>query len=444
MTRVQAAPHGAGGGKHRKASPDLVEKAVSEASSNNRIKVILNMANKPTAQLRAVLARNGVQVHKHFEQLNALQLELPPSAVAELAELDEVTDLSLDREVKAFGGATVPPVDSHIATTTGSNGARVLNDAAGNNLDGRGVGVVVMDSGADASNFQFQNKQGLRIMTSVDFVNDGFGTADPYGHGSHVMGISSASDGNPGPTYSNKYAGVARKVDLVNLRVLNANGQGNVSAVLSAIDWVLAHPTVTFKEPITGGLTRTVPLKIVNISFGAVATTSYKNDPLCQAVRRLVNAGIVVVAAAGNDGKDINGNKIYGAIHAPGNDPSVITVGASNTKGTDTRTDDVVASYSSRGQTGQAECDLVHSSRRIGHADCRAAYAAINALYQECFRRDCDGNRQMEPGRANRPDFCIRREFDDQVSESIRTGLDSGRWADSGGRADSGGPNLAV
>ena len=71
------------------------------------------------------------------------------------------------------------------------------------------------------------------------------------------------------------------------------------------------------------------------MSLGAPAMESYKNDPVCLAVRRLVDAGIVVVAAAGNNGKDAAGNKIYGQIHSPGNEPSAITVGAANTFGTD-------------------------------------------------------------------------------------------------------------
>jgi subtilisin family serine protease len=62
-------------------------------------------------------------------------------------------------------------------------------------------------------------------------------------------------------------------------------------------------------------------------------------------------AGVVVVAAAGNDGTDVTGRKIYGRIHAPGNDPSVITVGAANSFGTDVRADDGVTTYSSRGPT---------------------------------------------------------------------------------------------
>jgi serine protease AprX len=77
---------------------------------------------------------------------------------------------------------------------------------------------------------------------------------------------------------------------------------------------------------------------------------SYKQDPLCQAVEAAWKAGIVVVAAAGNDGRDnFAGNDGYGTIEAPGNDPYVITVGAMKAMGTYSKVDDLVASYSSKG-----------------------------------------------------------------------------------------------
>ena len=66
----------------------------------------------------------------------------------------------------------------------------------------------------------------------------------------------------------------------------------------------------------------TYSIKVVNLSLGMPAIDSYRNDPVCKAVRSLVNAGVVVVAAAGNNGKDEAGNKVYGQIHAPGNEPS--------------------------------------------------------------------------------------------------------------------------
>jgi serine protease AprX len=133
------------------------------------------------------------------------------------------------------------------------------------------------------------------------------------------------------------------------LRVLNTQGIGAVSNVLRALNWILAPVDPT--KPLGEKNHQKYRIKVVNLSLGAPAIDSYKDDPLCLAVRRLVDVGIVVVAAAGNDGADVNGRKVYGRIHAPGNDPSVITVGAANSFGTDTRADDGVTTYSSRGPT---------------------------------------------------------------------------------------------
>ncbi|MBJ6911782.1 S8 family serine peptidase, partial [Vibrio cholerae] len=83
-------------------------------------------------------------------------------------------------------------------------------------------------------------------------------------------------------------------------------------SLLGALDWILANRDA-------------YKIRVVNMSLGTLAIDSYKYDPLCRAVRRLVDAGIVVVAAAGNNGKNSTGDKLYGHIHAPGNDPAVIT-----------------------------------------------------------------------------------------------------------------------
>ena len=118
--------------------------------------------------------------------------------------------------------------------------------------------------------------------------------------------------------------------------MLDSTGVGSASNLLGALEWVLNNHAA-------------YNIRVVNLSLGTPAIDSYQNDPLCRAARRLVDAGVVVVAAAGNNGRDSAGHQIYGLIHAPGNEPSVITVGATNTFGTDARFDDNVASYSSRG-----------------------------------------------------------------------------------------------
>ena len=108
--------------------------------------------------------------------------------------------------------------------------------------------------------------------------------------------------------------------------------------LIKALNWVLEPVDPNY--PTGDKNNKKYNIRVVNMSLGTMAIDSYKNDPLCRAARRLVDAGIVVVAAAGNNGKDSAGQKLYGHIHSPGNEPSVITVGATNTRGTDQRDDD--------------------------------------------------------------------------------------------------------
>src|SRR6185436_20843784 len=139
-------------------------------------------------------------------------------------------------------------------------------------------------------------------------------------HGTHVAAIA-AGEGSP---TQGAYEGIAPGAKLVNLRVLNSQGIGKVSAVLAALDWLIANKG-------------SYNVKVVNMSLGTRAVNSYEDDPICNAVRKLVDSGVVVVAAAGNLGKDEDGRKVYGGIHSPGNEPSAITVGASNSFGSDVR-----------------------------------------------------------------------------------------------------------
>ena len=90
---------------------------------------------------------------------------------------------------------------------------------------------------------------------------------------------------------------------------------------------------------------------MINLSLGAPVQQSWRDDPVCQAIERAWRVNIVTVAAAGNFGKTADGTEILGGITSPGNCPYAITAGALNTKGTTYRSDDVIATYSSRGPT---------------------------------------------------------------------------------------------
>jgi serine protease AprX len=314
-----------------KLSPDLRE-VINTADASERLSVILQGEDLRNETLRDFLKSSGARVSGSFSGLGAQAVEVPAGAVARLADLRGVAHLSLDRPTNALGG--------HVSSTTGKE--LVENDeyvsptgvVSTRKLDGKSIGIAIIDSGIYAAHRSFLDRAGKsRILFSKDFTGEGR-TDDPYGHGTHVAGLAAGN----GQVAGGAYEGVAPDANIINLRVLNSLGSGTVSGLLNALNWVLANRAV-------------YNIKVVNLSLGSSAVESYKNDPVCRAARKLADAGVVVAAAAGNDGKDLLGRKIYGHIHSPGDEPSAITVGASNTFGTDTRADDGVATYSSRGPT---------------------------------------------------------------------------------------------
>lgn len=292
----------------------------------------------PAIVAQEKIAALGGRISRKIERLGLVVIEAPRTAIRQLAAQGSIAYVSPDRPIQANG---------HVENTTGAAQVRSLallspvallsSLSVTAFLDGIGVGIAIIDSGLDGEHNLVRS--GLThpgVIKAISFLPGSPATQDYYGHGSHVASIATGG----GDLKAGYYKGIAPGAKLLSLRVLDNNGNGSASAVIAAIDWCIANKD----NP-------SYNLRVLNLSLGTRAKDSYVNDPLCQAARRAVDAGLIVVAAAGNDGKDINGHKVYGGIHAPGIDPSVITVGASNTFGTDKRSDDVVTTYSSRGPT---------------------------------------------------------------------------------------------
>src|SRR5882724_4030012 len=269
-----------------KISDDL-RQLIDSGKAPARVKAILQVDNTNSEALRSQLAKYGVNIDAQMAQFGALAVDVPTRAIKELANSSETRHLSLDRAVQSFG---------HVQTTTGD--FAMLSQNGNSGLDGSDVGIAILDSGISKTHHTVSG----RVAYSQDFTGEGR-TDDPFGHGTFVAALAAGKDAD----YSGTYSGVATAAKLVNLRVLDSQGKGTVSAVLSALDTVMAKRA-------------TYNIRVVNMSLGMPAIDSYKNDPVCRAVRSLVDAGIVVV-------------------------------GAVNTFGTDARSDDGVTTYSSRGPT---------------------------------------------------------------------------------------------
>lgn len=294
-------------------SPDLRE-MMSNANTPARTKVILQVNDANSARLRATLAKYDARIESEMPRFGALAIDLPTNAIEKIADGTNANYVSLNRSVNGMG---------HVEVTTGDDA--MLAQPGNSSLDGSSIGVAILDSGISTKNKSLAGK----VAFSKDFTGEG-STDDSYGHGTFVASMIATNQGS--------YGGVAPGANLVNFKVLKSDGTGTTADLLDALNAV-----ITYRQAYN--------IRVVNLSLGMTAVDSYQNDPVCRAVRRLVDLGVVVVAAAGNDGKDASHPKIYGAIHSPGNEPSAITVGAANTYGTDARSDDGVATFSSRGPT---------------------------------------------------------------------------------------------
>ena len=372
-----------------KFTDDLRERIQSNANSGETARVILNLSETANVeQLSQALAQGGGHSQKNLNALGLMVADVPLNKLEEIAARDDISWISGDQEVRSL--STSPDNTSHIEVTTGANKVLpldqngVLGSGVANGGAGNGIGIAVLDSGITACDnaefvgYQWKQTSGTlgtglfsqsyvssynRVKKAIDFTGENR-TDDVYGHGTHTAGVAAGTGASseddaaeqPGlPTYG----GIATGANLINVRVLNSQGVGSVSNVIAGINWVITNKS-------------TYNIRVINLSLGTAVTQSYKTDPLCQAVAKAVDAGIVMVVAAGNWGKDSAGNKIFGGILSPANSPRVITVGAANTQQTNQRSDDTVTSYSSRGPTlvdGLAKPDLVAPGNRTGAAE---------------------------------------------------------------------------
>jgi serine protease AprX len=204
-------------------------------------------------------------------------------------------------------------------------------------LQGKGVTVAVVDSGVFRT-----GDLGKRVRVNANFNGASHYAIDRYGHGTFVASIVAGSGSHSG----HKYVGVAPRADIVNVRVSDDQGMSTESDVINGLQWVLDN-RVKYN------------IRVVNLSLNSSVAQPYHTSPLDAACEILWFNGIVVVASAGNNGT--------ATLFPPANDPFVITVGATEDKGTLSTSDDIVATFSAYGTTesGFAKPDLVVPGKNI-------------------------------------------------------------------------------
>ena len=337
-----------------------------------KVLIVSNSSDPDLTELREAVLAAGGSVYFRYVSVRALSVLLPTYRIAAIAARSDVQSVSPNRQTAR--------TTSKLEETTGVSTVRRGSGSGASGLDGSGVGIAILDSGIAWNHYSMRAADGKtsRVKAAVDLqlagdatmvglkdwtvgvdvsaslypgsktmlayekqiTANGASRSDLYGHGSHVAAIAAGQ----GAYRSQDSTGVAPNANLYDVKVLDGTGMGQLSDVLAGIDWVIYHA----KE---------YNIRVMNLSLAADSHESYLTDPLCRAVRSAVASGITVVVAAGNFGKNAAGAEVYGSISSPGNDPSVITIGSVNTKGTASRSDDTVNFFSSRGPTRGAYVD---------------------------------------------------------------------------------------
>jgi serine protease AprX len=307
-------------------TPSLLSAVQANAAGNFKVIVQGKGGNQAAKAVADVLGLAKKQM-KELRSIDGVAVELSGAQVLALAADKHVTAVTLDARVR-LSAAAASDSNEKWPYVTGVNKYSSAPAAT----------IAIVDSGIDATRPEFAG----RIAANVNLTSLlGNSPGDGRGHGTFVAGIAAAKLAG--------HDGAAPTAKIVSIDVMDDQGMARTSDVIRAADWILANKAQ-------------YGIRVANFSLHSSVANSFMYDPLDKAVERLWFNGVVVVVAAGNYGYP---DRPSGVPFAPGNDPFVITVGASDTGKSVSTNDDVAAPWSAYGYTldGFAKPDLAAPGR---------------------------------------------------------------------------------
>ncbi|XXF77967.1 S8 family serine peptidase [Myxococcaceae bacterium GXIMD 01537] len=316
------------------------ESALVSQAGEEAVLVRFKASRTPRSPLAAAVSsaakveRVGARVTDRLLLVDMVMARVTPEQRRALEADPDVEAVTTDRPVHAFG-FPMPPPAALLGATQGSVGeytdglklvqAPLVWDPDGNAVldpgapTGQGIKVCIIDSGYDPRHPELQGS----VVGGRDFIEN---DDTPYdangddgdlnslvwggGHGTHVAGTIAAQLGQGGSVLPgadpNGVVGVAPGAQLLIARVLDTKGDGTTSNVLRALEWCTQQPGV----------------KIVSLSLGSNGDADDPNEKA--AFEAAWNKGVLIVAASGNGGKEVNSPKVA----MPARYESVVAVGA--------------------------------------------------------------------------------------------------------------------
>ena len=274
--------------------------AGSAADNDTKTKepVIIGFEGKPSQADKAMVRGHGGDIKYSYTLINAIAAKLPEQAIENIQKTPRVTYVEIDGEVHTL--------DTELDNSWGVKriGAGTVHES-GNK--GRGVRVAILDTGIDSTHSDLN----ANYKGGYDYVNDDSDPMDDNGHGTHCAGIVAAEDDDEG------VVGVAPEAYLYAVKVLDSGGSGSLSNVIAGIQWSVDNS-----------------MDVISMSFGS----DFRSISLKKACDNAYRSGVLLVAAAGNDGYSPG----KGNVDYPARYDSVIAVAA-------TESNDNRASFSSTG-----------------------------------------------------------------------------------------------
>jgi serine protease AprX len=334
------------------------EAARPAGAPSGPVKVIVQKWRAADRGPELAIQRLGGRVTRALPIVAGFAATLPGGrAAADLARVAGVRAVTPDREVHVQGTASGEEIRSVYPKVVRAD------DAWRNGVTGQGVTVAVVDTGIaqvpDLAGRIVPVTQGLGPPKPCKNLSGELNCDDAYGHGTFVAGVIAGNGASSG----GRWKGIAPGARVLSVKIAGANGAADVSNVLAAIQWV-----VSFKDD--------YGIRVLNLSLGTDSTQTYRTDPFNYAVQRAWEAGIAVVVAASNMGP------APGTIAKPGDDPWVITVGATDDRGTRALGDDFLPDFSARGPTAADQLpkpDVVAPGAHI--ISLRAPGSTVDATY---------------------------------------------------------------
>jgi serine protease AprX len=303
------------------AKPDRAFNVIVQAKPGKSSTYVARMVNGVVAE-HTGKARG---LKRKFSAVNGVSARLTGTQIVALAGQKGILAITPDRKLVASGFSA----DQDWTRAVDVDDFYGDGALAGLNMPT----IAIVDSGIQTGRADFYPRVLRQVKLTSLAGNSG---QDGRGHGTFVAGIAAGGMW--------RIAGAAPTAPLVSLDVMDDNGMALTSDVIAAADWILQNKVA-------------YNIRVANFSLQSATPATFAYDPLNHAVERLWFAGVVVVASVGNYGD--NGQPTTVA-YAPGNDPFIITVGASDMNGTPSPADDFVAPWSAHGYTldGFAKPDL--------------------------------------------------------------------------------------